>query len=97
MCIFTIRVHTCGHWRKSLKNPCDDAKEKKEVCDSGSEDSKTTGMLCYEDGCDKEPGGRRDGPGKAHSICWLIYAKCDKAGGITDGGFDADDIDWDDF
>ncbi|KAI3335908.1 hypothetical protein F4824DRAFT_136429 [Ustulina deusta] len=80
MCIFTIRVHTCGHWKKSLKNPCDDAKEKKKVCDSGSEDSKTTGMLCYEDGCDKEPGGRRDGPD-----------------GITDGGFDADDIDWDDF
>lgn len=63
MCNFTIRVFTCGHWKKSLKSPCDDAMKKKEVCDGGNEDSKTTGMLCDESGCDEKPEGRRDGPG----------------------------------
>ena len=63
MCDFTIRVFTCGHWKKSLKSPCNDAKEKKEVCEDGNEDAKTTGMFCYESGCDEQPEGRRDGPG----------------------------------
>ncbi len=27
----------------------------------------------------------------------FMLNKCDNADGITDGGFDADDIDWDDF
>ncbi|KAL2177917.1 uncharacterized protein P884DRAFT_128913 [Thermothelomyces heterothallicus CBS 202.75] len=63
MCTFTLRVYTCGHYTKSLKKPCKDAKKNKQVCHSGNEDSSTTGMLCYEDGCDKKPGGLREGPG----------------------------------
>jgi len=64
MCSFTIRVFSCGHYTKSLRNPCGPAKKKQEVCDSGSEDSKTTGMYCSYDGCDKKAGGRREGPSK---------------------------------
>lgn len=63
MCMFKTRVFTCGHYEKTLKMPCETAKEKKEVCDSGSEDSQTTGVWCYRDGCDKESGLRREGPG----------------------------------
>ncbi|KAF2191721.1 hypothetical protein K469DRAFT_555312 [Zopfia rhizophila CBS 207.26] len=63
MCTFLTRVHSCGHYVKTLSLPCDNAKKSKEVCDSGSEDSKTTGGLCYLFGCDRKPGIRREGPG----------------------------------
>jgi hypothetical protein len=51
----------------TLWTACDDAKEKKKPCDysSSSEDSSTTGGLCYLDGCDEEPSGKREGPGKS--------------------------------
>ena len=72
MCTFTLRVHSCGHYKKSLKMPCDDAKKKKEVCDSGSEDSSTTGMFCYFTDCDGEAGGVREGPGNEvpYGLVW---------------------------
>jgi hypothetical protein len=64
MCEFLTRVHSCGHYEKSLKTPCATAKKDKSPCSSGSEDSKTTGGLCYISGCDKKPGTVREGPGK---------------------------------
>src|SRR5438128_1121345 len=63
MYTFKLRVYNYGHYTESLKKPCEDAKEKKEVCDSGNEDLSTTGMFCYEAACDKEPGDVREGPG----------------------------------
>jgi hypothetical protein len=63
MCTYKTRVFTCGHYKKTLKTPCQSAKDSKTPCNSGSEDSNTTGSFCYESGCDKEAGGRRDGPG----------------------------------
>ncbi|KAF2195588.1 hypothetical protein K469DRAFT_545995 [Zopfia rhizophila CBS 207.26] len=62
MCTFLTRIHSCGHYTKTLKAPCDNAKKSQEVCRSGSEDSKTTGGLCYLSGCDKKPGICREGP-----------------------------------
>ncbi|KAL4915064.1 hypothetical protein BDW62DRAFT_213022 [Aspergillus aurantiobrunneus] len=82
MCRFTVRIHNCGHYRKALSQPCKDAKRDKKVCRSGNtEDASTTGT--------------------AH--CG-IYG-CDKKAGLkregpgarTDGGFDEDDVDWDDY
>lgn len=64
MCLYLTRVHSCGHYIKSLQEACNEAKNAKKVCDGGSEDSKTTGGLCYLPGCDKKPGIRREGPGK---------------------------------
>jgi hypothetical protein len=64
MCKFQTRVHSCGHYEKTLLQPCEDAKKAEEPCSSGSEDSKTTGGLCYISGCDKKPGLCREGPGK---------------------------------
>ncbi|ORX95373.1 hypothetical protein BCR34DRAFT_199168 [Clohesyomyces aquaticus] len=64
MCTFLTRVHSCGHYTKTLSKPCEDAKKSQKVCSSGSEDSKTTGGLCYLGGCDMKPNVRREGPGK---------------------------------
>jgi uncharacterized protein with von Willebrand factor type A (vWA) domain len=64
MCKYLTRVHSCGHYTKTLEELCKEAKKAKKVCDSGSEESKTTGGLCYLPGCDKKPGIRREGPGK---------------------------------
>jgi len=38
MCTFLTRVHSCGHYVKTLLLPCDNAKKSKVVCGSGSED-----------------------------------------------------------
>ena len=67
MCEFKSRVSSCGHYKVTLWTACDDAKGKKKPCDysSSSEDSSTTGGLCYLDGCDKKPSGKREGPGKS--------------------------------
>lgn len=67
MCDFRLRVFTCGHYQKTLTRPCDEAKEKREVCQSGNEVSATTGMYCDEEKCDKKAGGFREGPGN-HSV-----------------------------
>lgn len=66
MCKWLTRVHSCGHYTKTIQEPCNDAKKIKKVCDYGSEESKTTGGLCYLPGCDKKPGVRREGPGKRY-------------------------------
>ncbi|KAK4131104.1 hypothetical protein BT67DRAFT_409634 [Trichocladium antarcticum] len=63
MCTFTLRVYSCGHYKKSLSKPCNDAKEKEEACDSGSDVSSTTGTFCYFTAWDGEAGGAREGPG----------------------------------
>ncbi|KAK2787044.1 hypothetical protein FQN53_005744 [Emmonsiellopsis sp. PD_33] len=78
---FTVRVHNCGHYRKTLKQPCEDAKRVKSLCRSdNTEDSSTTGTPhCGIAGCDKKSSLKREGPGAR-----------------TDGGFDEDDADWDD-
>lgn len=49
MCDFKSRVHSCGHYKTTLWNPCDNAKNDKTPCDvdSSSEDSSTTAGLCY--------------------------------------------------
>jgi len=65
MCLFQTRVSRCGHYTKILVNPCKEAKEKEEVCESGSEDSSTTGGFCFIEGCDKKPGLIRDGPSQS--------------------------------
>ncbi len=96
MCKYQTRVHSCGHYEKTLLQPCDDAKKAEKVCSSGSEDSKTTGGLCYISGCDKKPGGRREGPGKL--IIWQSQGNTNiKTDDRTDGGFNPDDIDWSAF
>ena len=63
MCKFRTRVFACGYYKKSLKISYDLTKEKKVVCDSGSEDSNITGTWCYQDGCDKKAGILREGLG----------------------------------
>ncbi|KAK3332878.1 hypothetical protein B0T19DRAFT_112832 [Cercophora scortea] len=63
MCNFFLRVYTCGHYKKTLSNPCEPAKRKQEARESGNEVSVTTGLFCYRDGCDREAGGCREGPG----------------------------------
>jgi len=70
MYTFRCRVSSCGHYKITLSNPCRDAKKNKKLCDidNSSEDASTTGGLCYLSGCDKKPGGKRDGPGKSN---WL--------------------------
>ncbi|KAF4637054.1 hypothetical protein G7Y89_g1015 [Cudoniella acicularis] len=80
MCNFKLRVKKRGHYTKTLWNPCEEAKKAKKVCESSSEDASTTGGFCYEEGCDEEPGGRREGPND-----------------ITNGGFDPDDVNWNEF
>jgi hypothetical protein len=69
MCDFKTRVSSCGHYKATLWKPCDEAKENQKPCDfsSSSEDSSTTGGLCYLSGCDGKPGGKREGPGKSYS------------------------------
>ncbi|PGG95928.1 hypothetical protein AJ80_09895 [Polytolypa hystricis UAMH7299] len=62
MCEFQTRVHSCGHYAKTLLEPCKEAKKSKVPCETGSEDSKTTGGLCYLPGCDRLPRHRREGP-----------------------------------
>ncbi|KAL3459611.1 hypothetical protein BJX64DRAFT_200654 [Aspergillus heterothallicus] len=66
MCSFTVRVHNCGHYRKTLKKPCGDAKRDKKLCRSGNtEDASTTGTPhCGIAGCDKKAGLKREGPGE---------------------------------
>lgn len=67
MCEFKSRVRSCGHYKTTLWNPCDNAKRNKTPCDvpSSSEDSSTTGGMCYLSGCDRKPTGKREGPGKS--------------------------------
>jgi len=81
MCEYKSRVSSCGHYKVTLWSACDDAKKIKTPCDysTSSEDASTTGGLCYLDGCDNIPGGKREGPGAR-----------------SDGGFDPNDVDWDD-
>ncbi|KAF2785786.1 hypothetical protein K505DRAFT_261337, partial [Melanomma pulvis-pyrius CBS 109.77] len=50
-------------YTKTLSMPCNNARRSQNVCESGSEDSKTTGGLCFISGCDKRPGIHREGPG----------------------------------
>lgn len=64
-------MYSCGHYKKSLRQPCNDAKEKEEVCDSGSKVSSTTGAFCYFTACDGEAGGVREGPG--NEISYLVW------------------------
>lgn len=33
MCTYDVRVKSCGHYLKELKNPCEDAKKANEPCD----------------------------------------------------------------
>lgn len=80
MCTFDERVHECGHYKKTLSNPCDDAKKNKEVCSSSSVSSSTTGAMCSFDGCDKKaepkregPAGRSDGDFNSMMIDWDEY------------------------
>ncbi|KAL5332509.1 hypothetical protein BJX70DRAFT_129018 [Aspergillus crustosus] len=65
MCSFTVRVHNCGHYRKTLKQPCGPAKQDKKLCHSGNtEDASTTGTShCGIAGCDKKAGLKQEGPG----------------------------------
>ncbi|PYI25429.1 hypothetical protein BP00DRAFT_490915 [Aspergillus indologenus CBS 114.80] len=82
MCSFTVRVHNCGHYRKTLKQPYKNAKRERLLCySSNTEDASTTGTPhCGIAGCDKKSDLKREGPGAR-----------------TDGGFDEDDVDWDDY
>ncbi|CRK15420.1 hypothetical protein BN1723_003974 [Verticillium longisporum] len=80
MCTFGTRVFTCGHYKKALDSPCGDAKTAKQVCDSGSEYSSTTGAWCDLPGCDKKAQGKREGPGshwdggfKAWDVDWTAF------------------------
>jgi len=93
MCTWLTRVHSCGHYTKTLQAPCEEASKAKKVCDSGSEDSKTTGGLCYLPGCDKKPGIRREGPGKTYQSSPKSLRLRNQTGDRTDGGFDPDDVD----
>lgn len=65
MCSFRVRVHNCGHYHKTLKRLCRDAKSKKKVCESGTtEDASTSGTPhCGLHGCDQKPQLKREGPG----------------------------------
>lgn len=56
----------CGHYHKTLKGPCKDAKRRKTVCESGTlEDASTSGAPhCGIAGCDRKAGLKREGPGK---------------------------------
>lgn len=65
MCSFRVRVHNCGHYHKSLKHPCSEAKSRKEVCERvTTEDASTSGSPhCGIIGCDKKPNLKREGPG----------------------------------
>lgn len=54
----------CGYYMKTLLWPCDPARKSQEVCSSGSEDSKSTGGLCYLSGCDRKARPRREGPSR---------------------------------
>ena len=71
MCEFKSRVSSCGHYKTTLWNPCDDAKRNKTPCNvsNSSDGSSTTGGMCYLPGCDKKPGGKREGPGKSIIHC----------------------------
>jgi hypothetical protein len=41
---FRVRVHNCGHYHKSLKDPCSDARRRKSICESGvTEDASSSG------------------------------------------------------
>lgn len=68
-------------------------------CDvpSSSEDSSTTGGMCYLSGCDRKPTGKREGPGKSAYTTIPKYISEYYAGNRSDGGFDANDVDWSEF
>ncbi|RAH76995.1 hypothetical protein BO86DRAFT_324304 [Aspergillus japonicus CBS 114.51] len=82
MCNFQVRVHKCGHYDKNLTNPCEDAKRRKSVCKSGVTEVASLSL-------------RR----------WCGTAGCDEnpglkregPGAITDGDFDENTINWDDY
>jgi hypothetical protein len=94
MCTFGIRVSSCGHYKATLKEPCDEAKENQTPCDIGSssEDASTTGGLS---GCDKKPAGKREGPGTSKLVAESILLNA--TGNRSNGGFDPDDVDWSEF
>lgn len=65
MCRFDERVKSCGHYTLTCTVPCETAKKNKQVCASGNRThASTTGSPCYLPGCDKQPNGKREGPGK---------------------------------
>ncbi|RAK96004.1 uncharacterized protein BO80DRAFT_367510, partial [Aspergillus ibericus CBS 121593] len=79
---FSVRVHNCGHYRKTLKQPCKDAEQRKSLCPSGNTtDASTTGTRHGGiAGCDEQSSPMREGPGDRN-----------------DGGFDEEDVGWDDY
>ncbi|KAJ5844840.1 hypothetical protein N7534_008509 [Penicillium rubens] len=82
MCSYSIRVDNCGHYHKKLKQPCKPAKAKKEPCMPGTgEDASTSGT----------PSCGISGCDKKPAL------KREGPGARTDGGFDEDDIDWNDY
>jgi hypothetical protein len=76
MCKYLDRVHKCGHYKRSVWDPCDAAKKVKSLCDPPEEKRKKiaegtsntsvkTETWCGLDGCSKRPAVKRDGPGNA--------------------------------
>lgn len=96
MCNYTTRVSRCGHYKKSLSSPCNDAKKRKVVCSGGEDTSSTTGGWCLLEGCDKKPNGFREGPGVLPTFGMTGHLLI-KPGGHKNGGFNADDVDWSEY
>ncbi|KAL4802704.1 hypothetical protein BDV18DRAFT_59988 [Aspergillus unguis] len=68
MCNFDIIVYLCGHYDKSLDQPCDEAKRRRTLCSAAyKEDPSATQGCCGISGCDKILSARREGPRKIPS------------------------------
>lgn len=65
MCLFYERTHNCGHYEKSLSEPCEAAKVRKTVCAKENKTiGSTSGLIgCGIPGCDKKASPNREGPG----------------------------------
>ncbi|KAJ5447690.1 hypothetical protein N7445_002511 [Penicillium cf. griseofulvum] len=63
MCHVNVRVYKCGHYTAILNGkPCDDAVKAGEICDPPNVTTQSTiGTFCYQQGCDKKQGGKREG------------------------------------
>jgi hypothetical protein len=64
MCSFSIRVYACGHYRKILNSPCNDAKQQTRVCEPKKTEDNSATSECGISGCDRKPGEKREGPGE---------------------------------
>jgi hypothetical protein len=64
MCRFASRVFICGHYRKVLWDPCDEAKRQKRVCDEAKSEDSSASTWCGVTGCDRKAGPIREGPGE---------------------------------